>query len=110
LKLPNGDKAIVTDDKLFRFLTNVDHETQPGHAILFRTLLGIDRDHAEKLRSALLRAAVDQEATEGQTSPFGTKHEIRFEMSGPRGTYTVLSVWMTLRDDDRPRLITAFIE
>ena len=110
MKLPNGPLAIVSDQKLFGFLLNEEHETQPGHADLFHRLLGITSDNGETLRSALLNAAATQEATSGAASPYGDKYEIRFEMTGLRRSYTILSVWMIERGQTNPRLVTAFIE
>ncbi len=109
MKLPNGDKAVVPDDKLYGYLLNEGHETQPGHAVLFRVLLGITPANADRLRSALLDAAAGQPARYGDPSPFGVKYEIEFEMDGPRGRYTVLSVWIIEHGKDRPRLVTAII-
>ena len=110
MKLPHGKKAIVPDDKLFEFLLNDNHPEQPGHAILFRQLLGIGKGNAEVLRSALLHAASEGIVDNEQQSPYGTKYEIRFEMTGARETYTILSIWIIEHGFDSPRLVTAFIE
>jgi hypothetical protein len=110
MKLPNGDKAIIDPEKLSGFLLNVEHEAQPGHAILFRSLLGIRLSNSEVLRDALLQAARTAEAVDGRPSPHGRKYEVRFPMSGPRGTYTVLSVWIVEHGKESPRLVTAYVE
>jgi hypothetical protein len=110
VKLPNGHRAIVTDDKLLGYLLNEGHPTQPGHAELFRLLLGITPANAVVLRTALLEAAASHEVTPGGPSPFGVKYEVRFDMAGPRRSYTILSVWIVEHGQTDPRLITAFIE
>jgi hypothetical protein len=110
MKLPNGHLAVVSDKKLFGFLLNEEHEEQPGHADLFHRLLGITAGNAELLRSALIQAVQTREASPGGPSPYGTKYEVRFEMTGPRGTYTILSIWIIERGQENPRLVTAFIE
>ena len=110
MKLPNGHLAVVSDEKLLGFLLNDEHEVQPGHADLFHRLLGITPDNAELLRSALLEAAELGDASIGGASPYGAKYEVRFEMTGPRGTYTILSVWIIEHGQVNPRLVTAFIE
>jgi hypothetical protein len=110
VKLPNGNRATVTDEKLLGYLLNEGHPDQPGHAELFRLLLGITPANAEVLRSALLEAAAGSDVTVGTRSPFGAKYEIRFDMTGPRKAYTILSVWIIENGQDVPRLITAFIE
>jgi hypothetical protein len=110
MKLPNGDRAIVPDDKLFGYLLNESHESQPGHAELFRALMGIGPKNGEILRRALLDAALRQDAAPGSPSPHGAKYEVRFEMTGPRGTYTILSIWIIEHGKSDPRLVTAYIE
>ena len=110
MKMPNGHLAVVTDEKLFGYLLNEEHPTNPGHAELFRILLGIEGSNAEPLRIALLTAAANEDATPGDFSPFGEKFEIRFAMTGLKGTYTILSVWIIADDRTEPRLVTAFIE
>jgi hypothetical protein len=86
MRLPNGDKAIIEPEKLSGFLLNVEHEEQPGHAILFESLLGIRLNNSEVRRDALLQAATTAEAVDGRPSLYGRKYEVRFPMSGPRGT------------------------
>jgi len=110
MKLPNGDRAIVTDEKLLGYLLNEQHERQPGHAELFRRLLSIGPENAERLRTALLDAARTGDATPGIPSPHGSKYEVRFELSGLVRTYTILSVWIIQHGKEEPRLVTAFIE
>lgn len=110
MTLPNGDKAQVPQAKLSDYVLNPAHPEGAKHARLFLSLLGIGPAQADVLRSALLDAAASREASPGRSSSFGTKYEIRFPMTGPRGSYTVLSVWIIPGDSDRPRLVTAYVE
>jgi hypothetical protein len=103
MKLPNGERAIVSDEKLFGYLLNEQHESQPGHALLFRRLLGISRENGESLRAALLDAAAHSEARAGSPSQFGSKFEVSFEMTGSRGSYRILSIWMIEHGENDPR-------
>jgi len=110
MKLPNGDRAVVPDDKLFGYLLNEQHETQSGHAELFRRLFGIGAENGETLRAALLHAAANRDATAGRPSPHGEKYEIRFEMPGLSKVRTILGVRMIEHGKVDPRLVTAFVE
>ena len=110
MTLPNGDRATVDDSKLIDYVLNPQHPIGRHHARLFSSLLDIGRLDFRRLKQALLSAAASEEATIGQTTPFGTKYEVRFPMDGPRGRYTVLSVWLLERQDAAPRLITCFLE
>ena len=110
MKLPNGDRAVVSPEKLAGYALNPSHPHGRAHAALFDRLLGITATDAQVLHDALRRAATDEDATPGAVSTFGTKYEVRFPMSGPRGTFTVLSVWIVPTDTDLPVLVTTFVE
>jgi len=110
MKLPNGDRAIVDDEKLLSYVLNPEHVQGGPHAYLFKVLLDIDASRADDLRAALLIAARECEATPGRPSRYRSKFEVRFQMDGPRGTYRILSVWIIPRGEDRPRLVTAYVE
>jgi len=110
MKLPDGNNAVVSDKKLLGYLLNPNHRDGKDHAILFDRLLGINLTNAQVLRDALIRAAAQGDATAGRPSLYGKKYEIRFEMTGTRGSYTVLSVWVIRPEAPVPHLVTAFIE
>ena len=63
MKIPNGDRATVSDEKLLRYVLNPRHPVGGPHARLFDRLLGINLTCADVLREALLRAARNEEAT-----------------------------------------------
>ena len=110
MKLPNGDRAVVEDRKLYEFLVNREHPRQAGHAELFSRLLDVDASNAETLRSALLEAAAVADAEPAEASEFGSEYVVRFSMTGSRGSFIILSVWIIRRDELIPRLVTAFPE
>ncbi|HUB27162.1 MAG TPA: hypothetical protein VL992_17175 [Tepidisphaeraceae bacterium] len=110
MKLPNGDQAIIEAEKILDYLLDPLHRYGRHHAELFRRLLGIDRSNWQILDDALRNAARYGQANVGSTSTYGTKYEIRFEMTGPKGSYTILSVWMIRSGESQPRLVTAYLE
>lgn len=110
MKLLNGDRAVVEDAKLLDYILSPTHPIGRHHAALFEELLGITRDNADILRTALLDAAMNTDVTPGHQSAFGPKFEMRLEMAGPEGPKTVLAVWLIESSADRPRLITCYVE
>ncbi|HWB52909.1 MAG TPA: hypothetical protein VG722_01910 [Tepidisphaeraceae bacterium] len=94
MKLPKGEHAIIDEEKILNYLLDPLHREGRHHAELFRRLIGVTRDSWTHLYDALRTAARDGEAIPGKKSKFGTKYEIRFSMTGPRETRTILSVWM----------------
>jgi hypothetical protein len=87
LQLPNGDKAVIDERKLWGYALNPGHPHGSQHATLFKHLLGIDLSNWRLLSAELARAARSEDATIGKTSSYGEKYEIRFPMTGPRGRY-----------------------
>ena len=113
MKMPNGGRAEISDDKLYGYLLNEEHETNPGHATLFRKLLGITINNAEMLRNELHIHAELADVYRTEESAYGTKYEIRFTMSPaspPLNIYTVVSIWIIERGQSNPRLVTAYVE
>jgi hypothetical protein len=110
MKLPHGDSAIVEDEKITGYLLNPSHPVGGPKAKLFKALLGIDQANSHLLKDAILKAAHDGDATVGRTTPHGEKFDLRFQMTGPRGTYTILSIWIVPNGHWEPRLVTAYIE
>jgi hypothetical protein len=110
MKLPYGHSAIITDEKLIGYVLNPDHPVHGGHAVLFKRLLDIDQSNVEILRAALAEAAREGDARPGKASQYGEKYEICSPMTGERGKYTILSVWIIETGELVPRLVTAFVE
>jgi uncharacterized protein DUF6883 len=110
VKLPNGEHAIVEDRKVIEYMLNPLHPVGGPKAHLFNTLLGFNASNWQVLRDSLVRAAKDEEAIEGRASPFGQKYELRFQMTGKRRSYTILSIWIIPVGESNPRLVTAYIE
>jgi hypothetical protein len=110
MKLPNGARALVEDGKLLDYVLNPLHPVGRHHAALFAQLLGITRSNYMVLKNALLQAAREGIVQRGQASPFGEEYEMAVSVSGPRGTASVLAVWLVETGLDRPRLITCYPE
>jgi hypothetical protein len=110
MKLPNGERAIIDERKPWGYVLNPKHPEGAAHAFLFSRLLGLDLSNWTILRDCLRQAAKLGEALPGRPSPYGAKFEIRHAMSGPRGTYAVLSVWMIRANERDPQLVTTYIE
>lgn len=85
LKLPGGERAIVPDDKLYKYLLSREHAHGASHAYKLRTLLGIDEHEGERLGAAQLKAAMNGEAVPGRASEYGRKYESASRWTGRGG-------------------------
>lgn len=109
MKLPGGARAVVDIAKLRDYCLNPLHARGRHKARLFASLLGFSGGHAALLRDALLRAAVDCEATLGEGDDYGQRYVLDFRMIGPRGEATVRSSWIVRKGENFPRLTSCYI-
>jgi hypothetical protein len=108
MKLPNGDQAVIHDEKLVGYCLSPDHPRGRHKARLFAAALGFTQANAGLLKQALLNAARDTGAIATRSSEFGDMHEIEFDCVGPRGIARVLSVWIIRPGDTVPILVTCY--
>ncbi|WP_416349252.1 DUF6883 domain-containing protein [Leptolyngbya sp. CCNP1308] len=79
MKLPNGDRAQL-GDKLERYCLNPDHRKDKDKAALVRDRLGITLNNRGVLESALLAAALGNNAVVRSRDQYGYHYNIRFLM------------------------------
>jgi hypothetical protein len=109
MKLPGGDRALVDVGKLREYCLNERHPRGRHKARLFASILGLTREDAEILRQELLRAAVDGEASPSERDDYGQRYVVNFEMAGPSGSTVIGSIWIVLKGENYPRLITCYV-
>lgn len=111
MKLLNGERALVEDEKLLGYVLNQSHPVGRHHALLFQKLLGIGIvGNAYLLRQALESAAKNCDVWRVRQTPYGDKYEMRLELAGPGGRRMVRAVWIKESNQHTPRLVTCFVE
>jgi hypothetical protein len=110
MKLPNGSRAIVDPAKLSDYCLNVTHPRGKHKARMFRAALGITAQNSDVLNRQLLHAAATSEhAVFRERAEIGDLYQIDFTATGPGGACVVRSGWIIRKDEDFPRLTTAFV-
>lgn len=109
MKLPNGDRAVVPIEKITDYCLNFNHPDGKNKARVFRAALGITNQHAELLRSQLLASAIWFDATFKETTVMGDLYYLDFPATGPSGQAIIRSGWIVRKNEDFPRLTTAFV-
>lgn len=109
MKLPNGERAIVDMEKLRDYCLSLDHPRGRHKARVFRSVLGLTRDHAGELRESLLRAAAERDATEAEADQFGRRYFVDFEFLGPKSSALIRSGWIVRTGEDSPRFTTCYV-
>ena len=112
MKLPNAENAVVDIAKLHDYCLNPNHPEGKHKARVFKEKLGITKDDAERLRDVILEAVLKVEATEQESTEFGRRFIVDFQVSWPQGiimcTAVVRSAWIIRNDEDFPRLTSCF--
>lgn len=106
VKLPFGDAAVVSLEKLQDYCLNLQHPVGRHKARVFIAALGWTQDDAQLVRSLLLKAAQHGEAVIGRKDHFGQRYVIDFDVE----TVMIRSVWMVLEHSAVPYLVTCFVK
>jgi hypothetical protein len=109
MKLPNGDQAQIDDAKLRDYCLNPAHPRGRHKARVFARALGVTIGDLELLRSRLLTAAAEGEATRAGQDEFGDRFVIDFLMEGTTGQAFVRSSWIIRAGETSPRLISCYV-
>src|SRR5437762_9401080 len=109
MKIPNGNRANLAS-KLEDYSLNSTHRQGQHKARVFESVLGITLANADVLRTALRHEAANSDvAIHKGDNGYGDVYELRFPLTTPKATATVLSIWILRRGEDFPRLVTCFI-
>ena len=104
MKLPGDVK--VPKDKLLQYLLLPREENDKSE---FLKLAGYRLSNWEELRKDLIKLVKRNEVTETESSPYGTKYEIRGKLTGPNGRELhVVSIWIELDGSGEIRFVTLF--
>jgi len=108
MKLPAAERAVIAPAKIRDYLLSTSHPVGRFKEPFFASL-GYTMANWRVLEEDLLALAVSAEAEIGKSSPYGQKYEIHGTLTGPSGRSAgVLTVWITLFDNDIPQFVTAF--
>jgi hypothetical protein len=109
MKLPSGEAAIVEIEKLRDYCLSRSHPRGRHKARVFLSRLGMTAAHAEELRTALLDAALNGNATPGASDLYGTRYIIDFELRRDARAAEIRSCWIVLSGEIAPRFVTCYI-
>jgi hypothetical protein len=96
-------------EKLRNYCLNPEHRRGRHKARVFASSLGLTIDNAWELRTALLAAARNDDATPAEHDEYGARYVIDFMASGPAGQAMIRSSWIIRRGEDFPRLTSCYV-
>lgn len=114
-RLPRATEAFGIAEKLGAYCLNIDHLVGGPKALGFDRILGIgiaDLEYlADALRAGVLQAAITDVR---DNAPFGVLCEVCVPVAGlgerSDRVVAVTTSWELRHADDRPRLVTAYID
>ena len=109
MKLPNAEKAIVDVRKLQGYCLNLYHPRGRHKARVFAASLGMVTTDAEVLRSALLAAAIIEEALLVETDEYGQRYQLDFTLEKNNRKARLRSSWIVREGEDFPRLTSCYV-
>lgn len=113
--LPRGADAYNVHEKLRDYSLNLAHGVGGDKAVGFLQILGISSDDVEYLAAVLLDGARELPVTAVRgNAPFGLNCNVIVPVrglgEGADRVANVMTSWELRHEDDRPRLVTAFID
>lgn len=107
--VPNPERAVVDGRKIYGYLLSSVHAVGRHKAEFFKAL-GYDLEQWSKLQTDLQAQARSDVAAVTETE-FGTKYEVRSELTGPNGrSARIVTIWMLSFNGEPARLVTAYPE
>ena len=108
MKLPNKEYAFVTKSKIKDYLLSEKHFVGRSKAKFFR-LYGFDETNIDKLEKSLIQIAQLYDIKKEETSPHGKKYIIDGKLLTPENRSVMIrTIWIIDKNNDKPRLITAY--
>jgi hypothetical protein len=109
MKLPNGDRAIIPIEKLVGYCLNPEHPKGKHKARVFRAVLGITRENADRLYELVRQAAIAGEVVQERSTPFGQEFKVDWTIPG-LDRVQLRTLWIISSELTIPQLVSAFIK
>jgi len=108
VKIPNFRNAEVTKSKVLDYLISLGHPEGESKARFFLRW-GFKPEDWSILASALVKQANENDYTSVIEGRYGTKYIVVAPIAAPKGsTPPVKTIWIIAKDEEFPRLITAY--
>lgn len=109
MRLPNGDQAVISMEKLRGYCLNPEHPSGKHKARVFAAALGITAEDAENLRELIATAAIEGDVVQQDNTEFGQLFKVDWVVPD-RDRVILRTLWEVTLDNLQPRLVSAFIK
>lgn len=109
MKLPNGDRAEISMQKLVGYCLNPEHHSGKHKARVFKSRLGLEAENAEQLRELIQNAAIEGEVVKQDPTDFAIQYKVDWTVPETDGVQ-LRTIWEIPPENENPRLVSAFIK
>ena len=109
MKLPNAHLAFVDIAKIRDYCLSAGHAEGRHKARVFQSVLGIIAKDAPLLHAAILKAALEQDATQAESDQYGVRYIVDFDLAGRDAISKIRTGWIIRANEDFPRLTTCYV-
>ena len=107
--LPNTETVILDIRKVSDYCLDPAHRRGRNKARLFRAALGITKDDAEWLRSAILDAIAREEALQEERDQFGARWRVDVRLARQGKEAVVRTTWIIRTGEAVPRFVSCWV-
>lgn len=107
--LPNYKNAVISDQKIYDYCLNTNHERGQHKAKVFRQVFGISREDGEVLKLAILAQLDKFEVVSEIENKYGKLFTLPMKITIFGKTEEIITVWITENKFDYPRLVSCYV-
>jgi len=108
VKLPNRESAVISKNKLVKYLLSETHPVGKAKARFFRKL-GFNETNVGKLAKLLLRIPKENDIKNVRKFSYGTNYVIGGTIETPNGkTVKIITVWFMKTEKTKPSFVTTY--
>jgi hypothetical protein len=107
--LPNYQKAVIPDEKIFDYCLNPNHERGRHKAKVFKKVFGLTQQDGELLKSAILEQLGKFEIETMAENKFGRIFSIPMRITLFGVTDEIMTAWIIENGEDSPRLTSCYV-
>lgn len=108
MRLPQGNQAIITKEKLLDYILSETHSTGRFKAKFFRSI-GFNETNVRLLEKILIKIAKSEEIENFSVSEYGVKYVLESDIDSPIGKIVkIRTIWIIEKGQTKPRFITIY--
>jgi hypothetical protein len=109
MKIPNAEKAIISDEKLEGYCLNAGHSNGQHKAYLFSRLLGITSENMGDLRALLEASIMENDVIRDKPTEHRTIYYVDSEVIRNERHLVLRSLWIILTNEIIPPFVSCYI-